>query len=434
MKRANNNVSISYWLLHCYSRSMIWHWFGEVEINGKENIPNRKPCILLPCHQNGLMDCVTLLAVFGQPITFFAKSAIFVNDTICDFLAFLRIMPAYRGREGFQNVAKNEENFQKAVDLLLKGFPFCIMPEGGQKEEHRLHPFVKGPFRIAFHTQEKLPENQTVYLLPIGLDYGHYDRMGYPFVLNIAEPIPVDTYMEIYNEHEGRALNIIKEDAYKSLSSNMLDIKSKDCYSVFYLSAYLYNYQMMQQLGLSDNQTNRFKARQKIVEQLDTIANEEPQRLENLLSKGNAYLELNPDFVTIANNYPKQKLFKVLLYLLVFSPLFIYGLIINFIVTILILIINPKLKESGFSATIKYMSVLMLGPINHLIVALIFGISTSWWLAAFLIFLTGMPVTVFMGRYIRKLRIGKNLCLSKKHKKSIIEIQKELASLLDIVL
>ena len=410
---------------------MVWHWFSDVKINGKENIPYRKPCILLPCHQNGLMDCVTLLAQFEQPITFFAKSAIFVNDTVCKILAFLRIMPAYRQREGMQDVKKNEENFQKAVDLLLRGYPFCIMPEGGQREEHRLHSFVKGPFRIAFHTQEKLPEGETVYLLPIGLDYGHYDKMSYPFILNIGQPIRVDSYMNLYKEHEGRALNMIKENSYNSLSMNMLNIRSREYYSVFYMAAYLYNYQMLQQLNLLDNQTNRLKARQKIVERLDNIAVTDSQKLENLNSKANHYLKKNHDFVTISNNFPKEKLYKVLLFIILLSPLFIFGLLLNFILTIFIFIINPKLKESGFSATIKYMSVLILGPINHLITALIFGISTSFWWAALLIFLTGMPITLFMGKYIRRLRIFRGLCLSKKQKNQIKEIQDELGVLLN---
>jgi 1-acyl-sn-glycerol-3-phosphate acyltransferase len=407
----------------------MWHWFGEVAINGKENIPYRKPCILLPCHQNGLIDCVTLLAEFEQPITFFAKSALFVNGSVCKIFAFLRIMPAYRQREGFQNVTKNEENFRKAVDLLLRGYPFCIMPEGGQHEEHRLHAFVKGPFRIAFHTQEKLPCGETVYLLPVGLDYGHYDRIGYPFVLNIGKPIRVDEYMDLYYQHEGRALNAIKEDAFNELSSNMLDIRSQEYYAVFYLAAYLYNYRMLQQLNLPDNLSNRLKARQKIVGLLDDIALAEPQKLENLVSKGNDYLKNNPDFVTFSNSYPKEKWHEVLCFLLVLCPIFIYGLAINFLLTPFILAINPKLKESGFSATIKYVSILILSPVNHLIMALIFGVSTSWWLTAFLIVLTGMPITVFMGKYIRKIRIFRQLCLSKKHKEQIKAIQAELAAL-----
>jgi len=430
MVKVKKHISLSYKLLHAYSKLWIWHWFSDVEINGKENIPTDKPCILLPCHQNALMDCVTLLAVFKQPITFFAKSAIFINTVVNKILAFLRIMPAYRQKEGLQNVAKNEDNFHKAVDLLLTGFPLCIMPEGGQRETHHLHPFVKGPFRIAFYTQEHLPEEETVYLLPIGLDYGHYDRMGYPFVLNISEPIPVKTYMNMYEKNPAKTLNIVKEDAHKALSSNMLDIQSENLYDIIYMSTYVYNYTMLQTLNLQDNQTNRLKVRQIIAKQLDKTAVENPEKLQKLKEKGMLWLSSHPDFVSLANDYPKQKMVSVFLFLICLLPLFVYGILINLFVVLLVLIKNPTLKNTGFSSTIKYVYFLVLSPVNHLFVALLLALNTSFWFISVVVFLTGMPITAFCGKYVQKLRALKNLYFRKKHQQSMNDINMELAILL----
>ena len=431
MEKVKTYISLSYRLLHAYSKLWVWHWFSDVEINGKENIPTDKPCILLPCHQNALMDCVTLLAVIKQPITFFAKSAIFVNPIINKILAFLRIMPAYRQKEGLQNVAKNEDNFHKAVNLLLAGFPLCIMPEGGQHEMHCLHPFVKGPFRIAFYTQEHLPDGETVNLLPIGLDYGYYDRMGYPFVLTIAQPIPVETYMDMYRENPAKTLNAVKEDAHNALSSNMLAIKSKEFYDIIYMSAYIYNYTMLQLLNMADNQTNRLKIRQIIARHLDEIATNNPEKLQKLTEKGKSWLNSHPDFVSLANDYPNQKKAGVSLFLICLLPLFVYGILINFFVVLLVLIKNLKLKNTGFSATIKYVLFLTLSPVNHLLAAILFALYTSSWFLPMLVFATGMPITAFCGKYVRKLRIFKNLCLRKKHQQSMNEINEELAVLLN---
>ncbi|MDR1182877.1 MAG: 1-acyl-sn-glycerol-3-phosphate acyltransferase [Bacteroidales bacterium] len=425
MKEVKQRVSVAYKLLHFYSKILIWHWFSEVEVNGKENIPEDAPCILLPCHQNGLMDCVTLLAVFKKPITFFAKSAIFVNTTATKFLTFLRIMPAYRQREGIQNVGKNEDNFLKAVDLLLCGFPLCIMPEGGQHEKHHLYPFVKGPFRIAFHTQEN-EQDKPVYLVPIGIDYSHYDRMGYPLVLNIAKPISVDKYMETYKENPAKALNIIKEDAYKSLSDMMLNICSEKYYDTIYISAYIYNYSMLGTLNLVDNQTNRMKARQFIVKRLNEIVEQTPEKLQALTEKCLLWIKKNPDFVSITNNYPKQKYFPVFCYVLFLLPVFIYGIVINIFVVLLALYLNPKLKNTGFASTLKYVFFLVLSPLNHLLFSILVAIMFSSWLIPLVIFLTGMPVTVFCGKYIRKLRILKNKLLLRIHKKYIVDIYREL--------
>jgi 1-acyl-sn-glycerol-3-phosphate acyltransferase len=429
MKEVTQQVSVAYKALHFYSKILIWHWFSEVEVNGKENIPENTPCILLPCHQNGLMDCVTLLAVFQKPITFFAKSAIFVSARTSVFLTFLRIMPAYRQQEGFGNVAKNEDNFLKAVDLLLYGFPLCIMPEGGQHEQHRLYPFVKGPFRIAFYTQEHLAENKPVYLIPVGIDYGHYDKMGYPLVLNIAKPLPVNIYMSAYKENPAKALNIIKEDAYKQLSDVMVNIHSEAYYEVIYVSAYLYNYTMLLKLNLADNQTNKMKARQCIAKQLDEIAAQSPEKLQTLTDKCNLLAKKKLDFVSIANDCRKGKCFFVLCYVFVLFPVFIYGLLLNIFVILLVLRLNPRMKKFGFSSTMKYVLFTLLSPCCHLLFSGLTAIVISSWTIPLVIFLTGMPVTVFCSKYVGRVRTLKNKLLLRKHKQQINDICRELDAL-----
>jgi 1-acyl-sn-glycerol-3-phosphate acyltransferase len=429
MKDVSQKVSVAYRLLHFYSKILIWHWFSEVEINGKENIPEESPYILLPCHQNGLMDCVTLLAVFKKPITFFAKSAIFVSARASKFLTFLRIMPAYRQREGIGNVAKNEDNFLKAVDLLLYGFPLCIMPEGGQHEKHHLYPFVKGPFRIAFHTQENSPENKPVYLLPIGIDYGHYDKMGYPLVINIAKPIPVLQYMDAYKDNPAKTLNIIKDETYRQLSEIMLNISSEEYYDVIYICAYIYNCSALAMINLDDNQTNRMKARQFIAQHLDEIARHQPDMLQELTDKCRLWAKKNPDFVSIANDYPKQKYFFVWCYVLLLSPVFVYAVLLNIFVILLSLFFCSKLKESGLSSTVKYVLFSLCSPVFHLLFAILTTIMASSWIIPLAIFLTGMPLTIFCAKYIGKFRRLKNKLLIRKHKHYIVDIRNELDKL-----
>jgi len=429
IKDVKQNPTLGYYLLRGWSSTFIFHWFSEVEVNGRENIPQNCPCILLPCHQNGLMDCLTVAAILKKPITFFAKSSLYVNTIVSNFLTFVRIMPAYRQRDGMQNVMKNEDNFQKAVDLLLRGYPFCIMPEGGQNEKHNLRPFVKGAFRVAFHAQEKLPDGESIYLIPMGLDYGSYDKMGYPFVLNIAKPIHVLSYMTAYKENPAKTLNDIKDEAYQSLSANILDIRSETYYDVIYKASYVYNFTMLKRLNLKDNQTNRLKARQVIAKQLDKIAAQTPEKLQSLTKKCNSWLKKDSDFVSIANDYPKQKLIFILLYVLLLSPIFVYSFLLNLFIILVVWILSPKFENSGFSATIKYALFALLSPISHLLFSVLIAVITSLWLIPFAIFLTGMPFTIFCRKYITKIRTLKNKLTLHKHKKHISDICVEIDAL-----
>ena len=426
MRDVSEKPSIMYYFLRWYSGTFIRHWFSKVEVNGRENVPPNSPCIILPCHQNGLMDCLTLLFVFKKPITFFGKSSLFANKIVANFLTALRIMPAYRQRDGLQNVMKNEDNFLKAVDLLLHGYPFCIMPEGGQNEKHRLHPFAKGPFRIAFHAQEKLPEGEAICLIPVGLDYGNYDKMGYPFVLNVAKPINVLSYMPVYQENPAKALNMLKDEAFKSLSANMLDIRSEKYYDVIYTATYVYNFSMLKHLNINDNQTNRLKARQAIAKHLDEIAVQSPEKLQPLAEKCNSWREKAPDFVSIANNYPKQKLIFVLPYILLLLPVFAYGFLLNALIILIVWLLSQKFKDSGFSATMQYAMFLSFSPVNHLLFSIALAVITSLWIIPLVIFLTGMPITIFCKSYISKFRVLKNKILLNKHKKYISDICNEM--------
>ena len=423
------NIPVGYKLLHGYSNLFIFHWFSKVEINGRENIPEDSPCIILPCHQNGLIDCLTLLAVFKRPMIFFAKSSIFVNSTVSKFLTFLRIMPAYRQRDGIQQVSKNEDNFIKAVDLLKLSQPLCIMPEGGQNEKHHLYSFAKGPFRIAFYTQENLPENKTIYLLPTGIDYGHYDRMGYHLVMNIAEPIAVSAYMQNYKENPAKTLNTLKEDTYNSLSHIMLDIRSEEFYDIIYMAVYVYNYTMLKRLNLEDNQTNRLIARQSAAKHLDEIAVQFPEKLQVLADKYNSLAKENLDFVSIAGDYPRQKSVFVMFYLILLFPVFVYGILLNLFVVSATLILAPRYKGTGLSATMKFSFILLFSPVNHLLFAIIAGVIFSSWLIPILIFITGLPLTVFCAKYIRKLRVLKNKMSLNKYKKQIYDIFEEIDKL-----
>ena len=431
MKDVRQKPTVRYRLLHKYSNKFIFHWFSGVEINGKENIPQDSPCIILPCHQNGLIDCITLLVIFNKPITFFAKSSLFVSTIVSNFLIFLRIMPAYRQRDGLQNVAKNEDNFFKAVDLLLYGLPLCIMPEGGQDEKHHLRAFAKGPFRIAFYTQEKLSDNESIYLVPIGLDYGNYDKMGYPFVLNIAKPIEVRSYMQAYKENAAKAINSLKDTAYQLLSENMLDIRSEDYYEVIYTASYLYNFSMLKKLNLEDNYTNRLKARQVIAKQLDNVATQMPSKLQLLSEKCNLWMKKTPDLVSMSNNYPKKNFFSVLSYLIFLFPIFAYGFLLNVLAIVLIWILNPKFKKSGFTATMKYAIFLLFSPINHLLFSILIAIITSSWIISVIVFLSGLPLGIFCKKYIEKCRTLKSKLLLLKHKKDISDICAEIEILIN---
>ena len=183
---------------------------------------------------------------------------------------------------------------------------------------------------------------------------------------------------------------------------------------------------MLKKLDLKDNHTNRLKARQAIAKKLDEIAVENPAKLQSLAEKCRLWLAKNPDFVSIAHNYPSQKYVFVLPSVIFLFPIFLYGFLLNIFIVLIVWLLRPKFKDSGFSATIKYAFFLLLSPVNHLLFAVIFGIITSSWLLPLVIFLTGMPITVLCKIFITKCRVLKNKFLAKKYRGNISDICGEM--------
>ena len=78
-QRGIHRRNLVYHTIYPYVRSFFFHYYGKVEINGKENIPRGEPVIFAPNHQNALMDALIVLFSAPQDVVFLARADIFNN-------------------------------------------------------------------------------------------------------------------------------------------------------------------------------------------------------------------------------------------------------------------------------------------------------------------------------------------------------------------
>ena len=181
-------------------------YYGEYIVTGRENIPENCPVIYAPNHINALMDAIAVhsIAPYHVPVIFLARADIFKNPTAAKILKFIKILPAFRMRDGFENLGKNNEVFEQCVEIINKNNALGIMPEGNQGEQRKLRPFVKGIFRIAFDAQQKYGLKPKVKIVPVGIDYGDLKKFGKHIIINIGKPIEVSDYMKKKKGCSGR--------------------------------------------------------------------------------------------------------------------------------------------------------------------------------------------------------------------------------------
>ena len=102
-------VSIRYTLLKIYGKLIHDVFFyKKVTYIGLENIPQDKPVLIAPNHQNALMDALAIIyAQKGKQPVFLARSDIFKNSFIAKMLFFLKILPVFRLRDGKEKLKMN---------------------------------------------------------------------------------------------------------------------------------------------------------------------------------------------------------------------------------------------------------------------------------------------------------------------------------------
>lgn len=362
-------LSAIYRITKSYVLKTFERFFNTVTVVGAENIPQEGTIIFAPNHLNALMDALAVLDICPKQfsVSFLARADIFKNPLLSKFLRFSKIMPAYRSRDGFEQLGKNQAVFDQCVDLLQNGHALCIMPEGNQGELQQLRPLVKGIFRIAFSTQQALGNSKNVRIVPIGIDYGSITKFGKHAIINIGKPIDVADYMQQYEENTAVATNVLRKKLSTEISSLMLDIHTEKNYAFF--SSLLNTSTAIVEHCCSVNALDKFKAQKVLNNELHYLEAQGcdfgtlPQSCEAydaLLSKH----KLRP--ANLLGHY-KAKFSNIWLALSV--PLYLWSFVFHFLPFMLPMYVRKAMRVQfeGFFASIQYAIGIISFPLFYLL-------------------------------------------------------------------
>ena len=247
--------------------------YNRFDVHGLENLPSDGAYIIAPCHQQALMEPLAVLCFAPKPPVFLARADIFRKPTLRKILTFLKIMPVYRIRDGQDQLGRNKEIFDRCRDVLLDGFPLCLMAEGRHNNRHHLLPMGKGMFRIAGETQLALGDH-PLYVVPTGIDFDEYEKPYSNLVVNIGKPIPVQPFMATYRDNEPLALNQMRDALHDALLPLMHDIRDEEHYDEIMTLCNVLNREMRRREGLRNTAWNRFLMRQRISSELGVRSSE----------------------------------------------------------------------------------------------------------------------------------------------------------------
>lgn len=169
---------------HCY--------FRKIRIYGLENIPNDGGVIFSPNHQGAFLDPLLVGCNIPKPITSLTRSDVF-GGPLQWFIDALRMLPVYRIRNGYSNLKKNDAIFERCMKLLAKNQWVMIFSEASHHSEFFLQALSKGSSRLAYESQ--VEAKNPIYILPVGINYGHHTNPFCDLHLVFGEPIAVQHFV-----------------------------------------------------------------------------------------------------------------------------------------------------------------------------------------------------------------------------------------------
>jgi len=217
-----------YFIFKSLCRMSIQFFFSSIEINGKENIPAPGvPMIYTANHQSAFLDAVIIGSLTREPVYYLARADVF-SGLMRYFLEAINMMPIYRMRDGYKNLSKNDQIFEKCHKILKDKKRLLIFPEGNQSIDYFLRPLTKGIARIALNTQNTIDDE--IQIIPAGINYFNHLHSGHKVILNYGKPIPVSKYSELFAENNNKAYTTLLKDLSPAIKEQMLIPNDSDDY------------------------------------------------------------------------------------------------------------------------------------------------------------------------------------------------------------
>jgi len=368
-------LPLSYRIARSFVKKALYLYYDEIIISGKENVPENGPFIFAPNHRNALMDALAIHLIAPKSIStsFLARADIFKNKYAAKFMRFAKIMPAFRFRDGFENLSKNNDVFDSCVELLEAKQALCIMPEGNQELAYKIRPLVKGIFRVAFSVQQRNPDDKSLKIIPVGLNFANITKFGKHLVINIGEPVSVTDFYTEFLENQPRALNQIKETLKQRMESLSLHIDSEENYETILEAIDFCAYDVTISQHLKPTTLNIYNTRKQLADKLSAVDKQNPEAVEKLSEICFNYKqELLKSKIQNRNTDKPLSATKLIintLLLILGSPLFLAGFASN-----LLPFFGPvwirkamKVEFEGFFSSIQFVLGIILFPMLYTI-------------------------------------------------------------------
>ena len=242
-----------------------------------------------------------------------------------------------------ENMGKNLSSFKKGYEILEKNGAFLIFPEGVSIGKRVLEKLKTGAERIGLESEFKNDFNLNIVIIPIGLSYSDQVRFRSNIMIRFGDPIKLDNFEKDYKTNQVETVKKVTTIIEQSLNNLTNYYQTNQIEDIVQGLELIYKMELMVELGMEvDNKNDDFIASKILTDAVQWYEDNEPDLIIQFRKKLNKYIELlkhldiRDEFLDpVRQEKGKWGKTKTILFLIIGSPLFIWGIITNYIPYIL---------------------------------------------------------------------------------------------------
>ena len=331
----------------------LFFFFKKIVVSGKKNLLHNGPLIVVANHPNTFMDPLIIASFMKQQIGFLGNAGLFSNSFFARILSYFHVIPVFRKKDIKPGAAPdNNHSFSKCHEFLNKKGTILIFPEGNSYYELKLREIKTGTARIALSYQSLKNMETNLKILPISLDYSDAIQFRSMVSVTIGEPILLAAYVQAYSEDEQKGVLALTATIRQKLEKYIPTTANKEQEQFLLKSHQFYTTFNDPEAGLHLNPKQSLDSRAQISKSLQLLRENNYELYADTEMKVHLFFELldaenlTPGFFTdrFLTKNSSSVFINYLGKFLLLAPIYLYGLITNYIPYILPSAIFKALK------------------------------------------------------------------------------------------
>lgn len=364
-----------YRLLRKLIKVALFFFFRKIMVSGKKNLLHHGPLIIVANHPNTLMDPLIIASIMKQEIGFLGNAGLFSNPFLGRLMKYFNVIPVFRKKDIAKGEKPNNKNsFSKCHEYLDEKGTILIFPEGNSYYELKLREIKTGTARIALSYESLKGLDSNLKILPIALDYSDAIQFRSMVSVTIDEPISVQNYKKLYLEDEIKGVLKLTETIRQKLDKHIPNTTNKE-QEQFLLKTHKFYTTFNEPLtDLRLNPKQSLLSRTQISKSFYFLNDNNPELYTNTETKVHLFFEqlhnekLTPGFFT--DSFLRKNsaivVFGYFFKFLLLAPLFLFGLLTNYVPYILPFTIFKVLKlEIEYKTSLQMIVGLITFPLFY---------------------------------------------------------------------